>query len=315
MEFQHRMLRAVVAGIVDKALRDLPRDPKRSLRNLVDLGDSCAKGPQQKLFFARAHAALQSPASPYYQLAADAVSWVDPRALRAMGVNLGASGLTWGVGRLRQEEAARGGHLPWMLLLDGPARADSPVPHEANALGCYTFVLRGADAREASALAARWPESAFFAELPAAQITPETAALLEKAPNLAVSVDVTPETDASEAFGLLHAARRFYGFAAACTSRTADALLDGAFLDRMRAGHCLYGCFRCPTGEPALEDRLCRTVNGDRGRRKGRPLLLIDFRRDVQSVAEAVSPGSRALRVNPALPLGPQLSPRSENVI
>lgn len=136
----------------------------------MDLGDSCAKGPQQKLFFARAHAALQSPASPYYQLAADAVSWVDPRALRAMGVNLGASGLTWGVGRLRQEEAARGGHLPWMLLLDGPARADSPVPREANALGCYTFVLRGADAREACALAAHWPESAFFAELPAAQI-------------------------------------------------------------------------------------------------------------------------------------------------
>lgn len=233
-----------------------------------------------------------------------------------MGVNLGASGLTWGVGRLRQEEAARGGHLPWMLLLDGPARADSPVPREANALGCYTFVLRGADAREACALAAHWPESAFFAELPAAQITPETAALLEKAPNLAVSVDVTPETDASEAFGLLHAARRFYGFAAACTSRTADTLLDGAFLDRMRAGHCLYGCFRCPAGRArprgqALPDGEPATG----GRRKGRPLLLIDFRRDVQSVAEAVSPGSRALRVNPALPLGPQLSPRSENVI
>ncbi|MFR9190512.1 MAG: hypothetical protein ACLVL7_10030 [Anaerotruncus massiliensis (ex Togo et al. 2019)] len=124
MEFQHRMLRAVVAGIVDKALRDLPRDPKRSLRNLVDLGDSCAKGPQQKLFFARAHAALQSPASPYYQLAADAVSWVDPRALRAMGVNLGASGLTWG--RAARQEEPRGGHCP-----DAPAdarRGGFPVP-------------------------------------------------------------------------------------------------------------------------------------------------------------------------------------------
>lgn len=315
MEFQHRMLRAVVAGIVDKALRDLPRDPKRGLRNLVDLGDSCAKGPQQKRFFARAHAALQSPASPYYQLVADAVSWVDPRVLRTMGVNLGASGLTWGVGRLRQEEAARGGHLPWMLLLDGPARADSPVPREANALGCYIFVLRGADAREACALAGRYPESAFFAELPAAQITPETAALLEKAPNLAVSVEVAPETDASGAFGILHAARRLYGFAAACTPGTADALTGGAFLDRMRAGHCLYGCFRCPAGEPALEDRLYRMVCGDRGRHKGRPLLLIDLRRDAQYVAEAVSPGSRALRINPALPLGPQLSPRPENAI
>lgn len=117
MEFQHRMLRAVVAGIVDKALRDLPRDPKRSLRNLVDLGDSCAKGPQQKLFFARAHAALQSPASPYYQLAADAVSWVDPRALRAMGVNLGASGLTWG-GRAAPPGGGRAGRAP---ALDAPA--------------------------------------------------------------------------------------------------------------------------------------------------------------------------------------------------
>lgn len=147
MEFQHRMLRAVVAGIVDKALRDLPRDPKRSLRNLVDLGDSCAKGPQQKLFFARAHAALQSPASPYYQLAADAVNWVDPRALRAMGVNLGASGLTWGVGGSARRRPRGAGTCPGCSCSTGPARADSPVPREANALGCYTFVLRGADAR------------------------------------------------------------------------------------------------------------------------------------------------------------------------
>lgn len=216
----------------------------------MDLGDSCAKGPQQKLFFARAHAALQSPASPYYQLAADAVSWVDPRALRAMGVNLGASGLTWGVGRLRQEEAARGGHLPWMLLLDGPARADSPG--SARGERPRLLYLRAARRRRAGGLRARraLARERLLRRVPPRRSPPETAALLEKAPNLAVSVDVTPETDASEAFGLLHAARRFYGFAAACTSRTADTLLDGAFLDRMRAGHCLYGCFRCPPESP-----------------------------------------------------------------
>lgn len=315
MDFQHRMLRAVVTGIVDKALRDLPRDPKRSLRNLVDLGDSCAKGPQQKLFFAKAHAALASPASPYYQLVADAVSWVDPQVLRTMGVNLGASGLTWGVGRLRQKELERGGHLPWMLLLEGPAQADSPVPAEANFLGCYTFVLRGANAKDACALAARYPESAFFAELPVGQITAETAAMFGRVPNLAVSVDVTPDAGAEDAFRLLHEARRLFGFAAACTPETADAVMGKAFLDRMRAGRCLYGCYRCPAEEHALEDRLFRMVCDDRGRHKGRPLLLFDFRRDVQYVAEAVSPGSRALRVNPTLPLGPQLLSCPENAI
>ncbi|MFR9190511.1 MAG: hypothetical protein ACLVL7_10025 [Anaerotruncus massiliensis (ex Togo et al. 2019)] len=133
----------------------------------------------------------------------------------------------------------------------------------------------------------RWPESAFFAELPAAQITPRPPPCLKR-----------PPTSPS---GRHARKRRLRGLRAPARGPqvlrlrvslhllTADALLTGP--DRMRAGHCLYGCFRCPA-EPASRTGL-PTVTATAAAAR-RPLLLIDFRRDVQSVAEAVSRKPRA---------------------
>lgn len=51
MEYQHRVMRGTVGVIINKAIRDIRTDPKRSIRNLADLGDNFSTSAAQKRFF------------------------------------------------------------------------------------------------------------------------------------------------------------------------------------------------------------------------------------------------------------------------
>ena len=311
MEFQHRMLRTAVLAVTDKALRDIPRDPRRSLRNLVDLGASCASGAQQKRFFARAQAALASPSSPYYKLATRAVASVDAQRLRILAENVGGSALTYGVSQLRRREQELGCRLPWLVAFDQPLPADSPLIREANSFGCYAFLCWGAPVAAVCALARRNPYSAFLASFSPEEIGPAQAQTIRETPNLIVSVVLDGREDGAEAFALLREARCLFGCLARCAADDFARLTGAEFQNRLIEQGCLYlSLYPDPIDGP-ISGQLDRYVQGARGREKGRPLLLFQLPRDLWGVAEAVSPGSPVLRADPTRGLLEQLDART----
>ena len=58
--------RLSIEAVVRKAIRDVQDDPRRGLRNLIDMGESFAKGRFQKPFLQRIQTMLEKEDSAYY---------------------------------------------------------------------------------------------------------------------------------------------------------------------------------------------------------------------------------------------------------
>ena len=102
------MNRSMAEAIVRRSLYGIQTDPKRTIRNLVDLGRETASGPLQQKFLGIAQQMLRQKDSPYYALVQDTVRRVDAERLMAFGMNLGWNSLTQGARTIRAAAARRG---------------------------------------------------------------------------------------------------------------------------------------------------------------------------------------------------------------
>ena len=314
MDMQHRMLRTAVGAVVDKALRDIPRDGKRSVRNLADMGECLAKSDAQKQFFAQVKQAISSPSSLYFWFAQNLVKQVSPQRLRTLAVNFGCSSLTYGVGVLRSGQQALGEQLPWIVEAgDYSSGQTDPLIERANAFGCYAFMVGDESPEQAYALAKRHPESTFFLRFSPGRVNESTMPALSQLVNADVSLDAG-EPGFEKAAGLLYHARIPFGFYASCNDEASFGRFTGeSFLRRMTSCHCLSGIYAGPPGS-GLEKNIRRFVRQARLSKKGLPFVLLDLYDDLAYIAEVISPGGGALYRQPSLPsLGyfSHLSPQS----
>ena len=139
--------RIMVEAAVAKALRDMRTDPKRSVRNLVDLGCSFSGGRFQKAFFKLASNLLKNENSAYYTLAEKLASDVHPELLQKFGVNLGYNSFTCGAQSIREREAVCGYNIPWSLTFHLDS-SENPSFEKAGALiaegktlGIFTYAF------------------------------------------------------------------------------------------------------------------------------------------------------------------------------
>ena len=144
--------RTVVESIVRRSFREIQRDPKRAIRNLVDLGLEAADGQFQKKFLDMAHGILKRENSPYYTLIQNTVQSVDEDRLMSFGMALGWNSLTQGAKRIRTEEAQRGHNIPWSMTLHmkaGPGDLSMEdylrLAQEGTKLGIYSYFLFAED--------------------------------------------------------------------------------------------------------------------------------------------------------------------------
>ena len=193
-----QLRRALLESIVGRYLDEIRQDPKRSLRNLVDLGREAAGGKLQQGFLELVQRMLKRADSPYYTLARNAVSTVERGRLLTFGVNLGWNSLVQGGKRLRKLEEQRGHGIPWDLTLRMAAGEDSltagdyrRLTGEGMDLGIYSYFLLpedGPSAEAALALSEDCPGCAFCLLLPRDFDVGTALPRLERCPNVMVGV-------------------------------------------------------------------------------------------------------------------------------
>ena len=110
--------RIFVETTIRKAIRDIKDSPKRSFRNLIDLGLNFAKGRFEKPFLVSVQNLLQNEQSPYYDLVLDTVHNVDTDRLITFGMNVGYNGCTKGAKIIREIESKENYNIPWSLSLE-----------------------------------------------------------------------------------------------------------------------------------------------------------------------------------------------------
>ena len=170
--------RAVLELIVRQSLHEMKGDPRRGIRNLVDLGREVSGGRIQDRFLNMIQQTLKGENSPYYDMVQRIVNQADLKRLLKFGVNLGWNSLTQGTKCIRTLEEKKGCHIPWSLIFHMEAGKDSleyetyfRVIREGMAAGIYNYVIFAADIRSvhmAVRLAADSQECAFWLLLPEA---------------------------------------------------------------------------------------------------------------------------------------------------
>lgn len=171
--------RSMVEIAVDKTLRDMARDPERSIRNLVDLGESFTRGRFQTYLFQTVQHMLKDRHSAYYALGKNIISKIQHRAIKRFGLNLGYNGFTSGARTIRRLEAQRGFNIPWVLSFHYEEQGDVTLEdldqaiRSGRELGIYSyfFFVRGSSAAKLTPMLAKYPDCAFVVFLVAHTIS------------------------------------------------------------------------------------------------------------------------------------------------
>lgn len=151
------MSRLLIETTVRHTLKSLQEDPKRSVRNLIDMALQFSQGRFQSNFFATARTMLKNENSAYYTLVQDAAAHIETEHLVRFGMNLGYNSCTWGgARRIRANEEKMGFNIPWAVLfsLDGSRSLERlgqyhKIITEGEALGGPLGMLLGVPAASA----------------------------------------------------------------------------------------------------------------------------------------------------------------------
>lgn len=307
MEFRHKMMRTAVGVVIEKAIRDIQEDSRRSIRNLADMGDNFSKTPAQKRFFEIAHEVLKDPDNPYNELILNMIRNVDAATIKTVSLNFGYTGLNYGSEVLRAQEAAAKKDIPWLLRFDCSFNDKNSlelpqmekIVSDAVSLGIYTFVFQMEGSAERLSrlleLCRNHEECCFFAAVVPGFIFDRHKEQMLKTPNLIFSVDMSAECGEDEencALRQLHEGKCFYGFHVRYTEKNTQWLMSDEFRQRMINCGCLFGCYvNSDTGNQELEDRIYSYVCSKRGK-KGEPLFVFDLNRDERYISNAILCGT-----------------------
>lgn len=309
MEYRHKLMRGTVGAIVNKAIRDIRNDPKRSIRNLADLGELFSTSSTQRKFFSLVRGILRNPCNPYNELLVKMTKNVNSDSLRTLCLNFGYTALNYGAETIRRHEASLNCYIPWILIFDFRGRKDgclsetqiSASVSDAVALGIYSFILmvdKPEDLNVVLNLCVSQAECVFFVAVPPEVITPANSSQLMLAPNLIVSVDATRysgEEAAVRVFDQLRAAGRFFGYHAFYNEENMRRLTSEDFTRQMMQNGCLIGTYvNADRGLEELGNQVYSFACAERGR-NGEPLFALDFYRDIGYVGSSISCGNYLL--------------------
>lgn len=114
----YRFIRGIIEFSVKRGIDYIIDNPKRGLRNLVDLGKFFASGPFQEIFFDIANEILHKEDSFYYEIIENIVRNTDKDILTNFGVNLGYNSFIYGARKLRENEKRLKFKIPWTIVFD-----------------------------------------------------------------------------------------------------------------------------------------------------------------------------------------------------
>ncbi|MGN0361222.1 MAG: hypothetical protein ACI4ET_00080 [Bilifractor sp.] len=146
----NNITRALIDASVDRGLREIEEDPKRSIRKLTDMGRMFSKGRFMDEVLSIVQDLLRNDDSPYYETIEKMLRNTDRKNLKDFGISFGYSGLTYGGKVIRENDASLSYQVPWALCLRiNPTLKDSMSVSElascvrqGKSMGIYCYFIR-----------------------------------------------------------------------------------------------------------------------------------------------------------------------------
>ncbi len=121
----YKLVFAIIKIAVENGIRYIEDNPKRGVRNLLDLGEYFASGRFQKVFFELAHEILNNEDSCYYDIIENLVKNTNHKNLTLYGINIGYNSLTYGANIIREHEKKSGYNVPWSIIFNFEEKIDN----------------------------------------------------------------------------------------------------------------------------------------------------------------------------------------------
>ena len=214
--------RAIIDMTVERGLREINEDPRRSIRKLADYGKQFGKGRFMQEIHAHYQDLLRNDESPYYSAIELVLKHTEMRALKDFGINLGYNSLTKGGKIIRKAIEKKGYFTPWNIRFSLDAESEKsfspleliPVIAQCRKAGIYTFVIQLEHdltyVESLISLFRMYDDCAFMFILPDREITEEIAEELVKATNVLTFVDASGDFNYSNSL-MLKKYRMWYG--------------------------------------------------------------------------------------------------------
>lgn len=190
----------MIEAAINKGIRDIEDNPKRGIRNLVDLAKHFASGPFQKDIIKLMQAMLANLDSPYYDIVLDVINNVDHHTIKSFGINLGYNSWTYGAGKIREQEENHKYNIPWTIIFDfkNKKKKDLSKDEVLNIIrrgkksGIYTYIFFLDEVSMVLDVLKENPNCAFVLFVPSDIITKENTSRMKAYENFMVSVLYEP---------------------------------------------------------------------------------------------------------------------------
>lgn len=312
MELQHRLMRQTINIAVSKALEDMQTNTRRSIRNLIDLGLLFSRSENQKWFYGTAKKVISNSRNPYNKLAARMIAGVDNQTIKTVGINLGYSSLTYGARKLQKWQAASGCPIPWLVIFDISESTSDYFRQienyicEGRELGVYSYIFCLREAKDISTLceiAKRFNECFFVFQTSSDLITNQTTLPLGEIHNAVVSVEA-PDADINHescinAFRTLRQNRCLFGFQLIYNeSNLGKVTTPGYIRCSIQLGN-LFGVYVAENGVSDACRKAAYTFACKERGETGRPLIALEWSRDLQNINEKILSDGGYLVIKP----------------
>ena len=146
---ENKMVKTIVKMAVENGIRYIEDNPKRGVRNLLDLGEYFASGRFQKVFFDLAHEILNNEDSYYYEIIEDLVKNTNRDNLTTFGINMGYNSFTYGADIIRKYEKKYGYNIPWSIVFNFEENSGNSLTEDeilniiysGKNIGIYSYII------------------------------------------------------------------------------------------------------------------------------------------------------------------------------
>lgn len=191
---------------IEKGIRDIKENPKRGIRNLVDLGQMFSNGEFQKSFFELAQKELTNENSNYYKLVKNIFNTTENGLLMNFGMNLIYNSWVQGASFIREREAAYGFNIPWTIFIEPKqnqylaAAEIEKIINQGKELGIYCYIFKLdphiPDLASFFRLLDKEKECAFFLLIDPVMVTDYFIDYILKIKTCLVAINIDDEDDA-----------------------------------------------------------------------------------------------------------------------
>ena len=260
---ENSLSRILIETTVRQTLKGLQENPKRSIRNVVDMALQFSEGRFQSRFFETAQELLKNEGSAYYTLVQDAASHIETEHLVKFGMNLGYNSCTWGARNIRLHEKQMGCNIPWTVLFqidqasypEHLAQYHSAI-EEGEGLGIFSWILvTQEDPAPLLPLVREHSDSAFFLLCQPEFVTEAFLDAASRIHHLMLAVDFRP--GAGDACALLRRAALPYAVYYSYAQESVEGLVSGTLFQETQK---LHPIFTVLIPEPGCPDSVRRAV-------------------------------------------------------